>query len=92
MNGRLAARELHYLRIPFRAYVIVEHLLHFFQRQVESGTGVGKAQRAIHIAGAIYFDDAEAGVLLMLRTQSAIVRTAIVDSRLKASGIVPGLL
>ena len=79
MNGRLAARELDHLGIAFGAHVIVENLLHFFQGQAESWTGIGEAQRTIHVAGAVHFDDAQAGVLLMIRAQSAVVRTAVVD-------------
>jgi hypothetical protein len=40
------------------------------------GAGVGEAQRALHIAGAVDFDDPEAGMLLVVSAQTAVVWTA----------------
>src|SRR5260370_18959420 len=83
VNSRLAAGELHHLGIALSAHVVVEHLFDFFQREAESRTGIGKAQGAIHIAGAVYFDNPQTGVLLMVWAQSAVVRTSIVDFAVK---------
>ena len=79
MNRRFAAGELHDLGAAFGAHVFIEDLLHLFHGQVESWTSVGEAQRAVHVAGAVHFDDAETGVLLMVRTQATIMRASIVD-------------
>ena len=81
VDRRLAAGELHHLRIAFCADVVVENVLHFFQRQAESRTRLGKAKRAGHVAGAVDFDDAQAGVLLMVRAEPAIVRAAVLHFR-----------
>ena len=58
---------------------VVEHLFHFFQRQAEAGSRFGEAQRTLHVAGAVDLDDAEAGVLLVVRAEAAIVRAAVLD-------------
>ena len=72
MDGRLAAGELHNFRVPLGADKIVQHRLHFFQGQAEAWSGIGKAERAVHVAGAVDFDDAKACVLLMVRAQAAV--------------------
>ena len=77
MDRRLAAGKLHHLRITFGADVVVQNVFDFFERQAEPGPGFGKTQRTGHIAGAVHFDDAQAGVLLMVRAQAAIVRAAV---------------
>ena len=60
---------------------MIEHVFHFFERQAEAGTGFGEAKRTIHVAGAVDLDDAETGVLLMVRAEAAIVRAAVFDLR-----------
>ena len=79
MDGRLAAGKLENLGITFGADVIVEQLFHLFERQAESRRRIGEAKRTIHVAGAVDLDDAEAGMLLMVRAQTAIMRTAALD-------------
>ena len=71
--------KLHHFGIALGAHVVVQHLLHFFQRKTKSRAGSRKAQRAIHIASAVHLDNAQAGVLLMVRAQPAVARTAVVD-------------
>jgi len=79
MDGRLAARKLHHLRIAFGCYQVIEDIFHLFEREVEPGTGFGQAERASHMTGAIHLDDAQAGVLLVIGTKAAIVRAAVDD-------------
>ena len=79
MDGGLAAGELHHFGVPFGTDKVVQHRFDFFQRQTEAGTRIGKAERAVHVAGAVDLDDAQAGVLLMVGAQAAIVRTAVFD-------------
>src|SRR5258708_7186824 len=92
MNGRLAARELHHLGLSLWADVIIEHLFDLFQGEVESGAGLGKAQWAIHIAGAVHLDNSKAGVLLMVWAQSAIVGASVADFATKRQRNRPGLV
>jgi len=61
-----AAGELHHLRVAFGADKIVEHRFDFFQGQAEAGCASAKHSGAIHIVGAVDFNNAEAGVLLMV--------------------------
>ena len=58
---------------------MIQNALHFFECQVEARTGIGKAERTLHVTGAIHLNDAQAGVLLMLRTETAVVRTPLLD-------------
>src|SRR5712692_2285480 len=75
MNGWFTPRELHHLGIALRFHQVVQNALHFFECQVEARAGIGKAERTLHVTGAIHFNDARAGVLLVLRTEAAVVRT-----------------
>ena len=45
--------------------------------RLKPGAGVGEAERAVHVAGAVDLDDAQAGVLLMVGAEAAIVRAAV---------------
>ena len=76
MNRRLASRKLHDFRSAFGPHEVVEHRFNFFERQAEPGPRRREAQRTIHVAHAVDLNDPEAGVLLMVGTQSAVVRTA----------------
>jgi len=49
------------------------------QHKAETGASVGEAQRALHVARAVDLDDAEAGMLLVIGAQPAVVRTALLD-------------
>ncbi len=79
VDGRLAARELHDLRIAFGGDEAVQNVFHFFERQIEAGSRFGETERARHIARAVDLDDAEAGVLLVVGAEAAIVRAAVLD-------------
>ena len=79
VDRRLAAGELHDLRIALGGDKAIENVFDFFERQIEARTGLGKAERTCHVAGAVDFDDAETGVLLVIGTQAAIVRAAVLD-------------
>src|SRR5258708_29742697 len=69
MYGRFAAGKLHDLGPALGPHIIVKHLPDFLEGQAETGRRIGKAQRAIHVARAVNFDDAETRVLLVLRAQ-----------------------
>ncbi len=60
---------------------VIQDRLNLFQGEVEAGPGVGVAEGAIHVAGAVHLDDAHAGVLLVIGAQAAIVRAAVYDFR-----------
>ncbi len=92
MDGRLAAGELDDLGIAFCANVVVEHRFYFFQRQTEARLCIREAERAVHIAGAVHFNDAQACVLLMVRTKAAIVRTTVLDRGTKCQRNRTGLI
>ena len=81
MDRRLAAGELHQLRISFGGDKAIENVFHFFERQTEARAGLGETQRTRHVAGAVDLDDAETSVLLVIGTQTAIVRAAVFDLR-----------
>ena len=68
MDRGFTAGKLHYLRVPFGTNVVVENVLYFFKRQGETRSRFGKAQGTGHVAGAIHFDDSQAGMLLMVGT------------------------
>src|SRR5258708_9601938 len=77
MDGWFAAGELHDLGSTFGSNKVVQHLFDFFHGQTEARAGFRKTQRAIHIANAIHFDDAQTSVLLVVGAQAAIVRTSV---------------
>src|SRR5258708_40302211 len=77
MDGWFAAGELHDLGSTFGSNKVVRHRFDFFHGQTEARAGFRKTQRAIHIANAIHFDDAQTSVLLVIGAQAAIVRTSV---------------
>ncbi len=79
MDGWLSARKLNYLGVPLGTNKVVEHCLDLFHRKAEAGPRIGKAERTIHVAGAVHLNNAQAGVLLMVGAQSAVVRASILD-------------
>ena len=81
MDRRLTAGELHDFRPALGTHKIIEHGFHFFQRQAEAGTSFREAKRASHVAGAVDLDDAETSMLLMVRTEAAIMRAPFFDFR-----------
>jgi hypothetical protein len=76
MDRRLAAGELDHLRIAFSRNEVIENIFDLFQSEIEAWSRIGKAKRTRHIARAVDFDDAQAGVLLMIGAQPAIVWAA----------------
>ncbi len=79
VNRWFTARELNDFRRALRSNEVVQHLFNFFHGEVEAWPSFGKTERAIHVADAVHFDDAEAGVLLVVGAQAAVVRTTIVN-------------
>src|SRR5947199_8354193 len=92
VHGRLAAGKLHHLGPTFGPHVIVEHLLDFLEGQAKAGRRIGKAKGTIHVAGAVDLDDAEAGVLLVVRAKSTVVRAATIDCRAMGQRYRAGLV
>src|SRR5579885_401509 len=76
----LPTGKLHHFGIAFGLHQMVKDALNLFQRQVKARPGVGKAERAIHIAGAVDLNDAQTGVLLMIGAEAAIVGTAMLNA------------
>ena len=83
MNGRLAARKLHYFRIAFGRDQMIENLFDFFQREVEARARFRETERTVHVARAVHLDDAQTCVLLMVRAESTIERAAAISYRRK---------
>src|SRR5713226_3883744 len=84
MEGRFAARKLKYFRLALGRNVSVEHEVHLFHRELESGlgemrAGVGEAERAVEIASGIDLDQSQACVLPVLGAESAVVRAALAN-------------
>lgn len=80
MDRRLATRELDNLGIALRSDKRVEHerdLLNCQRVPVRLMTRVGKTDRTVKIARRIDLDDPQTRVLLVLRTDTAVKRTAI---------------
>jgi hypothetical protein len=70
-------RKLHHLRIALGPDVVVQNIFHLFQSEIESRTGLRETQGTGHVASSVHFNDAEAGMLLVIRTEPAVVRTTI---------------
>ncbi len=84
MQGRLATRELKYLRSTLRRDETVEHRIDLFVRELEARArqvraSIRKTQRAVEIARRIHFDQRKAGVLLVVRAEPAIEGTSVAD-------------
>src|SRR5262249_33579156 len=92
VDRRLAAAELHHLRLALQRHETVEHALYLRQRQAEAGLGVGEADRALQVAVAVNLDQPQAGGLLVLRTESAVVRAAVAHLGAKAERNAPRLV
>ena len=92
VNRRLAAAELHHLRLALQLDETVQHPLHLGHRKAEPRLGVGETDRAVEVAMAVDLDQTQAGVLLVLWAQPAVLGAAVEHLGAKASGIVPGLL
>ena len=86
MDGRLAARDLHDVRLALVAHDRVEHLLH--RREVAElrpvHAAVGVADRAGQVAGVGDLDQRQARVLLVVGAQAAVVRAAPLHRRVVA--------
>ena len=92
MDGRFAPGELDDLGVPFEFDESVQHPLDLGEGQVEAGAGIGETHRTVQIAGAVHFDECQAGVLPMLGTQAAIQRAALEDLRGDACRGLPGFV
>ncbi len=79
MDGGFAAGELDDLGRAFGADEVVEDGFDFFQGEAEAGARGSEAERAVHVAVAVDFDDAEAGVLLMVGAEAAVEGAAVLD-------------
>jgi hypothetical protein len=58
---------------------MIENGLDFLQGEIKASTSVGEAKRAIHVAGAVHFNNAHAHVLFVVGTKAAVVGTAMLD-------------
>ncbi len=75
MDGGLAARQHHHLGLAFRPNEGIEARLHLLEGQRETlrvMAGPGEADRAVEVAMAVDLEDAEAGMLLVIRAQPAV--------------------
>src|SRR5713226_375517 len=92
MNGRLASRELHHFWRALSPDEIVQHGLDFLERQAEAGACGGEAQRAVHVAHAVDLDDPQTRVLLVIRAQSTVVGTTLLELAAKGQRDRPRLV
>ncbi|MEJ7697369.1 MAG: hypothetical protein WKF78_12295 [Candidatus Limnocylindrales bacterium] len=92
VDGRFAAGELDDLGVPLQFDEAVKHSLHLGEGQVEAGARIREADRTIEVAGAVHFDECQAGVLSMLGAEATIQRAALQDLRRDACGCLPGLV
>ena len=78
MQGRLAARQLHQVRLAFARHQHVEHTLNSREGQVRGllRRGIGKADRAGEIAVLVDLDQRQAGMLLVVGAEPAVERAA----------------
>jgi hypothetical protein len=81
MDRRLAAGELDGLGLSLGSDESVEHRLHLREAEREpmllvAGARLGKAHRAVEVVGGVHLDDPQTRVLLVLRAEAAVKRTA----------------
>ena len=87
VDRRLAAGELHDLRVALGGDEPIQHVVHLLvsefitvRRVACAGlVSVSEAQRAGQVAGGVDFNQSETGVLSVLRTQAAVVGAALGD-------------
>ena len=93
MERRLAARNLHEVRLAFACDQRVEHALDGRERQMlrPRRRGLGKAHRAGEVAMVVDLDERQAGMLFMIRTEPAIIRAAVFGVALQRERPVTGL-
>jgi hypothetical protein len=75
VDGGFPAGEHHHLRLTLRSDEHVQHLLALLRRdRVPVGlvTRIGETDGAVQVAVRVYLDDAQAGMLLVLRAQPAV--------------------
>ncbi|GJM34640.1 MAG: hypothetical protein DHS20C18_36410 [Saprospiraceae bacterium] len=89
MDGGFTTADLHDIGLPFIGDDDIEHALYLFQGTVPAvGRGGGcVAGRAAQVAAVGNLDQGEAGMLLVIGTEAAIIRTAIVDFGIESSWI-----
>jgi len=86
-------RDLHQVRLALGNDKGVEHGLDGFQAAMACALdrAVGEADRAGQVAGLVDLENGQTGVLLVIRTQAAIMGTAMVGPGLGGEGPVAGL-
>ena len=77
VDGRFAAANLNDFRLAFSFQKTIKNRLYLCQAQVISGTRVSKAGRTRKVAASGDFNKTDTGVLLVLRTQTAIKGAAL---------------
>ena len=84
VDGRLAAGDLHEVGHAFARDQRVEHEIDLGERPVQRALGarIGEADRAGEVARLVDVDQREAGVLLVVRAEAAIVGAAELGPRL----------
>ena len=95
VDGGLAAGEHHHLRLTLGRHEGVEHPLALLVGDgvaVRLVAGVGEADRAVQVAAGVDLDDAQAGVLLVLRAQPAVARAAVLHLGLEGERDGAGLV
>ncbi|OPZ81936.1 MAG: hypothetical protein BWY76_02872 [bacterium ADurb.Bin429] len=87
MARRLTTTELQYLGLAvFRLLESVQHALNRFQGQRRAGVSLRETDRAPQIARRRHLQQPDAGVLLVIGTQPAVLRAAAVKGSLRQRG------
>ena len=79
VNGRLPTADLDHLGPAFGFHETVKYRFDLTQPEIVARTGIGKAGRTSQIAAAGHLDDADTGMLLVLRTQATVRRATAID-------------
>ena len=84
MDRRLAARELQQVRLALGCDQRIHHALDLGQRPVRGalGGGIGEAHGAGEVAGLVDVDQRQAGMLLMVGAEPAVIGAAQLGARL----------
>jgi hypothetical protein len=85
MHGRLPARDLHHVRLPFVTNDCVDQPLHVIERPVlvPRRTAAGVADGTLEVAAIGNLHERQARVLLMIGAKPAVVRAAPADRRVE---------
>jgi hypothetical protein len=89
----LATRNLHHVGLAFVGHHEVEHRLDFFEGAMAAvgGAAFGVAGGAGEVAAVRYLNHGEAGVLLVVGAEAAVVGAAVVRGHVEAPGRLAGL-